>query len=493
MPIVFEPLVAFDTGSSADGSIFLLGEANMFPGGASGVPIAYGTVFYFGGASGLLHTTAAVEESALVDGGVGFGAIASMAEGTALNADGTIAMRGLGFTGSGAFCEGGYECGVTALESLDILSGDIAMPITYFPWMYGLAGGTFEIVRDGLAAGSEVRGHPRNAVLENIAAAGASLANLDGRAQLRDGLIALGVEAPVVIIVQRESLALADLAIGDYAAIERVIESLLLEGHANSVMEAVSKTADVLAAIAIAEYLMLADTSDVLAMTSAAEYAFQAIERVLDSGVLFSAERQMLSIVTRDELVTSDAPKSAAEIFALLRDGLGLIGHFRLDDGEYTAWVVNTESSGITTYDNFPFNSFATIGGVQFGMSTFGCFTLDADDDDGEDIAARLRVGMTDMGTRVLKTVTEAYIGFASPDKMILRTITPNPTTGALEAYDYYMKATANATVAPQRFEPGRGLKAVDWDFELENTNGAELELHSVELLPVKLSRRVRN
>jgi len=33
----------------------------------------------------------------------------------------------------------------------------------------------------------------------------------------------------------------------------------------------------------------------------------------------------------------------------------------------------------------------------------------------------------------------------------------------------------------------------VDWDFELENIDGADFELHSVEFLSVKMSRRTRS
>ena len=231
----------------------------------------------------------------------------------------------------------------------------------------------------------------------------------------------------------------------------------------------------------------------VVAMASAADYVYTAIERVIDSAVLFAFDRQSLTFLVSDSMALSDGVLSVAEMYALIRDGVAMVGRFRLDTGEYIAWVINTESSGVSTYTNYPFNSFAVVGGVAFGLTSTGMHALDADDDEGDAINARLRVGLTDMGSRMLKNVSEAYIGFTSDEKMLLRTITPDPVTGERKAVTYNMNAVGNASLAPQRFETGKGVKAVDWDFELENVDGADFELHSVEFLPVKMSRRTRS
>ena len=37
-----------------------------------------------------------------------------------------------------------------------------------------------------------------------------------------------------------------------------------------------------------------------------------------------------------------------------------------------------------------------------------------------------------------------------------------------------------------------RGLKAVDWDFEIENVDGGDFELSSIEFRPLILDRRTR-
>lgn len=539
MPILFGPLEAIDTPASADGLILVSGSAfaeiNLRVGGAAngsvyvhgvaeGLVIAAGTcvadggvivdgagtgtvtnvfwantgsgaVFVFGDGVLELSTTAEPEAGAYVDGYTFFDVVSEMAATFGAETDSEVFIYGDAWCGAAgsAICDGTVAVFGEALESLDILEGDIASVITYFPAMYGLSGGAFERVVDVLAAEATAKGQPWTNVLDMLALVSDTTSRLDAKAKVTEVLRAFGIQSHVVIIVQQEGLALSSVTKGDYRAIERVVDRLLLEGHALSYMEAVSKIADVLAAGAVAETLLLGDTADVVVMVDAANYVFTAIERVVDSGVLFGTERQSLSILASDSLVLSDAALSLADVFALIRDGLGLIGRVRLDTGEYTAWVVNTESAGVSTYTNYPFNSFAMIGGVAFGLTSMGMYALDAEDDDGEPINARLRVGLTDMGTRLLKSVTEAYIGFTSDEKMVLRAITPNPATGAREAVNYEMKAVGNASLAPQRFELGKGVKAVDWDFELENIDGADFDLHSVEFLPIKLSRRTRS
>lgn len=493
MPIIFAPLDAFETQAEADGGVFVHGSA--MAGGAFVANSTDGVVFLYGGGELELSTTSEPEAGAFADGAVYVDVESTWAAVFGFELEAEVIVYGDGWCGEAgsAICDGSVYVAGEALEDLDIVPGDIASVVMYFPWMYGLSGGAFERTIDVVALDGVVQGQPWTNVLDALALVGLTTGRFDGNARVVEVLRVFGVEAPIVIIVQQEGLALSSAMHGDFRAMERVIDRVLLEGHALSFLEAVSKVADVLAADAAAQTLLLGDTADVVAMASAAEHVYTAIERVVDSGVLFSAERQSLSFLVNDTVVLSDVALSNAEIIALIRDGVGLVGRFRLDSGEYIAWVVNTESTGVSTYTNYPFNSFAVIGGVAFGLTSMGMHALDADDDDGDPINSRLRVGLTDMGTRLLKNVSEAYIGFTSDKKLLLRTITPDPVTGVRKAVNYEMKAVGNATLASQRFQTGKGVKAVDWDFELENIDGADFDLHSVEFLPIKMSRRTRS
>lgn len=536
MPIVFAPLEAIQYAADADGSVFVHGsalaaltlndgaysEGEVFVFGsasamviAPGEGAADGSVFVYGGAvaandnnwssaadgvvyiygSAIADVTTGGEPApgAYADGSVYVSADIEAAEHTAAESDGDVFVFGDGWAGGGAVADGSSYIDGEALESLDILVAQTSTIVTYFPWMYGLAGGAYERVVDTLVLDVEGRAEIAPWVRDMVAATELQTSRADARSKAQDALAAAGVEAVVMYAVTHEGLSLEGLISGDYLALERVVESLLVGGDARSVAEAVSKTADVLVAVEIAQTLMVAGTADTMALEAAADYAFTAIERVIDQGVLFSAERTSLSVVVRDSMAITSEALSSGEFIGLVRDGMAFVGRFRLDTGEYVAWTINTESAGVSRYTNYPFNSFAQIGQTWFGMTSTGVFSLDADDDEGEPIASRIRVGMSDLGTRLLKTVTEAYLGFTADGGMLLRTITPNPETGALEAANYRLRAVGAASVREQRYELGKGVKAVDWDFEIENIDGADFELHSLEVLPIKMSRRTRN
>lgn len=492
MPISLHALEAFTTTAEAEGQVFATGAATAaLP--AAGTFEAGGAIFFYGSGTLTMISHGEPVPGASADGAVYVAADITAGGTQSAELDSTLRVFGDGWCGTGAICDGAVYVRGEAIEALEMLFVDSAAVITPYPWTYSLGGGSFERVVDSIGLNAATRGHPQINVLDSIVTERRDKAKLDGASRTAEILRAFGVDANVVYIVSREHLAVTGVEHVDFQAIARVIETLLVEGAAVSVLDALSKIADALAALAVADTLQLADTADVLALTAAAGFVYTAIERVVDSGVLFSVDRQSLSIMVRESVVIGDTPMTAAEIFALIRDGVGCFGRMRLDTGEHIAWTVNTESSGVTTYTDFPFNSFAMIGDRYFGMTSVGVHALEADDDDGVPIAARLRVGLTDMGTRLLKGVTEAYIGFTSGNKLLLRTITPNPSTGVREAAHYEMKSVGNATLAPQRFETGRGVKAVDWDFELENVDGADFDLYSVEFLPVKMSRRTRS
>ena len=54
------------------------------------------------------------------------------------------------------------------------------------------------------------------------------------------------------------------------------------------------------------------------------------------------------------------------------------------------------------------------------------------------------------------------------------------------------MKPRPAAGRRESRFEPGKGLQAIYFDFELENINGADFDLSSVDFQPLISNRRTR-
>ena len=119
-------------------------------------------------------------------------------------------------------------------------------------------------------------------------------------------------------------------------------------------------------------------------------------------------------------------------------------------------------------------------------------YELAGDTDDGAAINARLRLGMSEMGTRRLKAYSEVYVGYTGDGQLLLRVIFTDDGSGTKRAAEYRMKPRPAAGRRESRFEPGKGLQAVYFDFELENLDGADFDLSSVEFQPLVSNRRTR-
>jgi hypothetical protein len=51
---------------------------------------------------------------------------------------------------------------------------------------------------------------------------------------------------------------------------------------------------------------------------------------------------------------------------------------------------------------------------------------------------------------------------------------------------------TRDGELALRRTKLDRGVKATYWAFELENVDGADFEIESIEFMPVVMTRKIR-
>ncbi len=147
---------------------------------------------------------------------------------------------------------------------------------------------------------------------------------------------------------------------------------------------------------------------------------------------------------------------------------------------------MHTERQALTTYSNYPFNSFALFNGVYLAAGDGGLFALAGATDDGAFIDAAARVGMTDFGTSHLKRVDRLYVGYRTDGDLVLRVFTDEVTVR-----DYALKSSGAVGLHGNHVRIGKGVQARYWQFEIQNTNGADFELNMIEVKPQVLRRRV--
>jgi hypothetical protein len=154
-------------------------------------------------------------------------------------------------------------------------------------------------------------------------------------------------------------------------------------------------------------------------------------------------------------------------------------------EADHVVYVVNTDTSATSTYESYPFNSYALFDGAYFGMKSDGLFKLEGDNDNGTAISASVSFGKQNFGSAFKKRMTAAYIGLSSTGKMYLK------ITDGAGVENIYAARRSDDYLRQQRVDVGRGIEASYLTFELFNKAGADFELATVEFQATQLTRRI--
>lgn len=148
-------------------------------------------------------------------------------------------------------------------------------------------------------------------------------------------------------------------------------------------------------------------------------------------------------------------------------------------------WVLNLDSGATSRYDNYGFNSHFVMNGKNYGVADDGIYELTGDSDAGDEIAASLKLAISQLDSVREKRSYSAYVAAASGDEMILKVVVDGGTE-----YTYTARSSSSA-VQTHRIDIGRGLKGTHWQFTLINQNGCDFDLQSLEFLPIEGKRRI--
>lgn len=194
-------------------------------------------------------------------------------------------------------------------------------------------------------------------------------------------------------------------------------------------------------------------------------------EALYISGALATANVALMT--DSNVFVTSDASASADV-------------KFRTPDAR--AWVMNTETTAVSIYDNFAFESIATVGGRHFAVGVDGIYELVGDTDSGDAIDAEVTSGFTDFGSSQTKRIDAMYFGYTSSGQLSVTAETYEsghaPATYLLEQRD--ADAPRNS-----RVRVGKGLFGRYWRLSIRNVEGVDFDVHDATVDIATSSRRV--
>lgn len=153
-----------------------------------------------------------------------------------------------------------------------------------------------------------------------------------------------------------------------------------------------------------------------------------------------------------------------------------------------TATVIslNTIIKAVTLYSNLNANSFAVVNGVVLAATPDGIVALTGDTDLGSQINATILSGISDMGGDMFKQVLSAFVGYRAGGEMELSLITDEHTE-----FNYLLEPRQADELHGSRVKFGRGIKGRYWQWRLENRDGADFDMASVEFHIQPLNRSV--
>lgn len=145
--------------------------------------------------------------------------------------------------------------------------------------------------------------------------------------------------------------------------------------------------------------------------------------------------------------------------------------------------VTNTITNGVTTFEAYPFNSFATFQGKYLGAGPSGLFELD-DAASVEPVIGTMKTALLHFNSEMQKRCSDFYLAMRSETDITVRV-----STDEMAAYDYTLQTMGVERLKQRRVPIGKGLKGKYWDFELECSE--QFEYDTMNIAMVLVSRRL--
>ncbi len=252
------------------------------------------------------------------------------------------------------------------------------------------------------------------------------------------------------------------LVISQSTAIE-FAESLVATGTVSTFYRAIVVMAESLALTSQMGVGFEIQVAEALGISSTLTPNYKAVLSVLESLVLGDAQAMSASIyVSMEEAIgVADTLSMSASLSMVMEEGISFGGVIATPDGVYEAWVMNAETHAAWKYTNFPFNSFAFLGGKYLAATDAGLYELVGDDDNGTEIEAVVKTGLMNFGASLKKSIPRAYFGYSSNGALLFKTIATDSGKKIVRWYELKPRVEGSFTV---------GHAAADWTAAGANT-----------------------
>lgn len=150
--------------------------------------------------------------------------------------------------------------------------------------------------------------------------------------------------------------------------------------------------------------------------------------------------------------------------------------------------VLGTESTAVSTWTGCDFESLAQVGEDVLATGPDGLYILDADDDDGTPINARVDFASVGFGISQTKRIDNLYIGYSAEGRLRL-SLSVQESGGVPAVFPLERRPADTPRVT--RVTPGKGMVGRYWRMSLQNEDGAAFWINDAEVDLAVSSRRI--
>jgi hypothetical protein len=148
---------------------------------------------------------------------------------------------------------------------------------------------------------------------------------------------------------------------------------------------------------------------------------------------------------------------------------------------------LNLKGSQLSQWQNYDFNSMAKIGGQYVGAGENGLMLLERGDfDNGAPIEAFFELATSDWGIPEQKRIRALYFGYESDGNLM---VTVRDDDGNERSFTLLPNHSANLQHGA-KITGARDGKGRYWMVRVDNVNGSDFSVDSIQVLPVVLNRR---
>lgn len=189
-------------------------------------------------------------------------------------------------------------------------------------------------------------------------------------------------------------------------------------------------------------------------------------------------------VILENSLLNSDVVNNFSELNNAISEEILLLIPDENSNQKYVAYSFAPETSYITEYNNFNFDSATKFNEKYLFCNSTGLYEYGGSLDHTETVVAEILTSATSFNTTNLKQVPNIYLGITNSDYLLLKV----RVDGRGEVHYKLNKFTNN--LQTQKVDIGKGLIGRYFQFELI-TSADTFNLESIEFFPIVLKRKI--